>query len=254
MEAAVGFHFVDFNVRKESPHYIIFWDNANSRLSWNTQFLKEEFYNNFEDIRLYVGIPSENFERRVGLICIFCAAVNRPVIDLMTEETTSPIAIHKMWNDPHINHHGLPAAFNEGFLDGVSLADPLFLLTQVQIRFNLSSSSKNLYIDDHMRHYVSLYRYFGLASQAMLNWMLYGVSPRYKIIQRAMRFVPMQLLTVVHKRLFKRNGWLSIFLPVQPNTWSVLFVMMLHVAIFCVLWGGLSRNISCDRTPDRSFA
>lgn len=111
LATAVKYHFVDFDLRLESPRFIVFQDNSDSILRWRENFGLHQFYNRFMDIRIYIK------GHRVGLICIFCSVPSLnlsfavfPKISLITKEN-----VDSTWLYINTNHHGLLAGFWENF-------------------------------------------------------------------------------------------------------------------------------------------
>lgn len=71
---AVTSHFTVFELKRDYPHFIIFWDEGHSDIRWRKIVILEEFHRNFADNRILIGNLPNSDITDIKLVCIHCGS------------------------------------------------------------------------------------------------------------------------------------------------------------------------------------
>lgn len=102
---AVVYHFIDFNLKKESPNFIIFWNIGDALINYGKYFKYQEFYGTFTDYRIWIDKQTSGFDYAVSLVCIICVyKANTKLVYPVHPSRLSKIT--EIWNKLHSDHYG----------------------------------------------------------------------------------------------------------------------------------------------------
>lgn len=227
MEKAVLFHFVDFDLQKDTPNYIIFWQVDDFEI-FPALFLEQEFYGAHMDYRLFVDYNYfvEEFEIR---LMSTNGWVNKLTFhELSGSNFPSKAFIHSEWKSINSNHWGL---------GGFSCIKCAHMATNTKHRKQsfdetlealLNSSAILLTEIGHFMYFGSLVVH---DSWDVNLW--YGYTPTSPSFGFSPNFVhgsEFQIFTVVRKST-SCVGWGTVIIPVPVSVWATILLGIISVAI-----------------------
>lgn len=218
--SAIRYHFVDFDLRRESPNYVIFWDLFDIRNSYKSLFAHQEFHGTFMDYRLVIRKSTKTSLFDVSLVCIICA-VHIPQ-GLVTDPVTPPTVsnIHQVQKQVHSNHFGLQElacflcmlTFNDTKLD--YRLQPLYLvmagLTNISIFY--------LWDEFNFTSLTTMTHTYYVRPESIQRHILDRRYPSFIMsISHAYEF-EYKMFTVVHKSLLAPSGLTGLVSPLYLST------------------------------------
>lgn len=227
---ALTYHFIDLDLRRERPKFVIFWDLCEVKLNLRVYSGLRTFSAIFSDYRIYIRFDPEKQGFNVSLLCVICwhTSSNKTVeVPLLNSTETF---IHNLWKTLHTNHKNirrltchtclqLLPKYNEG-------KDPIYdVIAKI---FNVT-----------LKHgYWFYYQNNGYMSGNDIYFTPYKIeqmflarrSPSYTIIPSFLKTFDYKLVTVVLKSTMTRLGWTAIFSPFHKSLWITLLFMACLIA------------------------
>lgn len=116
IRTTILYYFVQAELAKLKPKYILLWDNAGPyNTNWTFYFNQQEFYGSLTDYRFHIGKETHLSLYEVKLICILCSSYeysNPELKELISIQNPTKSQINKVWKMAHSNYYGLYIAFS----------------------------------------------------------------------------------------------------------------------------------------------
>lgn len=234
LRTAISYHFVDFDLKQESPRLIIFWDASSAPIPWKLHFWRQEFYASFMDYRLYIRQDPITKTFNVQLICIICVSLHssnsRKKYFYDIPSPPSPSNIHKLWYTVHQNHYGEHVQCMACDIKYKSNFRSMVLVRVLKAMFNIT------YVQTYTSRVYNKYYGFvvlsaseneGQVGSILLNMM----SPRYHATSYGYGSKYYQMFSVAPTKLLTHKGWLTMITPFSANLWLCFVGFMVFVLI-----------------------
>lgn len=233
IDAAVGYHFVDYDIRHENPTFIVFWDNSEENLPLRRNFESNVFTNTFMDIRIYIENRIKPDLHRIGIICIFCnqAGLSKPYIEFNISPSINPSLLAKIWTKLHRNHHGVRGIMSDYHNQQDSHSD-ISLTSLLSENYNITSQRVTNISDKRISFWV--FRKFHIGASSMAQGLTGPESPRLYWFSNGAIAVGLRFLTVIHRNFLRGHGWSSVLLPFMATVWWTLVLACLAVLVLII--------------------
>lgn len=247
-------YFVEMEVLKISPQYLIFWDARKTfGTPWTKYFRVAEFYGSFIDSGLLISINTDTNLLGVDLICILCGSSEYKNADLsLVVPIPKPTStnIHAIWKAKHGNYYTVPIQVVCQMFVGGEMSEcvrqDLFSTIGQQLNANVVLAYEEKYngygfiSDKYPLYSVNIAKFFvrsrwpnlyltGSSASESEHWMI-TVVPKSLLVQSGLSslrscFSPDCLVTLL---IFV--AWLILFLPqFDENLRKQLDLLCLYV-------------------------
>lgn len=248
-KTSLNYHYVDFDLRKDRPQFIIIWDFCEERLDLREYFQWKESFLIFSDFRMYVRMKETSAAFELSLICVICWYTTDTKAILQPLLKSDVGFIHRLWKTMHTNHGqrrglscygciGLPSYMNEGKKPLYDIVGHYFNMTIQPFHYEFDSNTG--YMSNNIINFIPD-SYFNIEHN-----FLRPRSPSFAIIPSFMKTYEYKLVTVVRKSLMTRIGWTAMFVPFENSLW----LSWMALAIFIT---GVLRHISEKTTKPGSL-
>lgn len=228
LDIAIDYNFVDFDLRREEPRYIIFWNIAtdSNSIFWSKAFLSQNFYSHFQDTRLV--IQKENGAEHLSMVCIICSLLGSPVLHSLPEQPSEG-TIRSMWRELHRNLHQmtLPCVYCDYYKESLDTRNDLIgILTHLH---NISITTDH---DDGIPPLGIITAFYYLDPTGISQTVYMNRSPSLFVASAAFMPVPYQLMTVAPMDILSSRGLFNALVPFQLNVWTTIIVWIFGICYF----------------------
>lgn len=232
IQNAIGFHFVDFDLRLSNPNYVLIWNLGASENDFREAFAEQEFHTTFMDYRIFITKVSLESMFEAGLICMVCLGHNQErdiefAVNFRTKET-----VHSAWKDLHRDHfrreifclecqspNNKYTAWKDSIQEFIAFNFNGTLETSSRRRYEIRAMMMyNIYLSPFTTDYYFLIR----------NYPSFVLSPAFWLSNEY------KLMTIVHKSLFVSSGWWSFFEPFHKSLRITLALCLIGVYVLII--------------------
>lgn len=226
LKKSVLFHFVDFDLRKDSPDYIVFWQVNGFPIDYEI-FDQHEFYGTHMDYRLWVSFSYLQNEIQISLLCANCWVSDEYFYRFSSSSISLQTQIHAKWKLFHSNHHRLISFSCHNCPEELSMTkyrkQRFWEIIQTILNSTVDFSS------DFEKHFGLL----AFADPLEFNLpLVYGASsPSLMYSSSFIQSINFRIFTVVRKSVMSHIGWSAIIIPIPNSLWTTILVGVLTLVV-----------------------
>lgn len=233
LKASIMYHFIELDLLRENPLFVILWDLGVSKESYIDGFVRQEFYGSYMDYRLFITMDPYTHLFSVYLVCQFCHWVLpgsnfERLITHIPNPTMENIhnAWHHIYRDKMLD---IPITCVYCYYRPKDGRTKESLTSLIESRLNVT-----MVYSDHLIFYtLGLYFEAPLAPSQIDLYFLRQSHPSFVALTFSWHQEDFDVLTVVRKSLLEQKGWISIFTPLHTSVWVTLAFSI--IGLFCLL-------------------
>lgn len=232
---AITFHFVDYDLRKEAPGFIVFWAISYSETVFEKYFQMEQFYGSFTDYRFLIARSPKSrpyhLRFELGLVCVTCQPrKGYGLFNLFPVHIRPWIhTIHTIWTRLHFRHgrHSHRRIYCKK-CEFIMRYNKLQKLTmEMYLLQLLNASNYEPHGSNHHRYEASFSSFLPHAIYSSKN----TASPSYTFSSSFYCTYDFKMFTVARRSMMAHVGWIAVFRPFPKLVWVVILIFILTVMI-----------------------